>query len=353
MTGRNRILVTGATGLVGSHLVRALLERGDDVVATLRRSSDTSSVDPLRGHPGLRVLPADLSDGRGFGEALDGVDAVVHTAAAVDAYGSRSEIRATNVDGTRALLEASIAAGVRHFLHLGSLSVIAGRRDQYALNESAPLRRCGEAYADSKLDAERLVMAEAPQRRIAVTTLRPGFIYGPGERAWMPRLIEALAAGKVRLIHGGRKETNVIYVGNLCRAITAAILNPAAYGQVYNLTDGQHVTKKQLFDAICEGLALPKPTRSVPAPLARAVSELVSLFAPALPLAAQKKLARFSRAAYRLSAINQGIDVSKAERELGYTDRVAFAEAMAETLRSFRRAESEARAPRLAVRRAV
>jgi nucleoside-diphosphate-sugar epimerase len=96
------------------------------------------------------------------------------------------------------------------------------------------------------------------------------------------------------------------------------------------------VTKKQLFDAVCEGLGFAKPTRSAPAPLAHAVSELVSLIAPALPRAAQRKLARFSRAAYRLSAVDQGVDVSKAERELGYRDRIPFAVGMAETLRWFR-----------------
>ncbi len=327
------VCVTGATGLVGLELVRRLAGKGYRITAVVRPTSDRSSLSGLAGN--LTIVGCQLTDAATLKAAMAGHDVVVHAAGSVDVMGSREEIFAVNVGGSRAALEAAISAGVKQFVHISSLSVITGQDDQYAVGEDAPLRCCGEPYADSKVEAEKLVMAEAYRGRIAVTALRPGFIYGPRERAWLPRLIESLASGKAVLIDGGRKETNVIYIGNLCRAIEASLLNERCYGKVYNLTDGQKVTKKQLFDAICDGLGLPRVTRSIPQPVARLACEVVSRVAPLLPPASRGKLSRFSRAAFRLAGVNQGFDISRAERDLDYTERTPFAAGMAETLPYF------------------
>jgi nucleoside-diphosphate-sugar epimerase len=177
-------------------------------------------------------------------------------------------------------------------------------------------------------------MTEAPT--IRVTSLRPGFIYGPREKSWMPRLITNIKNGKAMLIDGGKRETNVIYIGNLCRAVENSILNSAAFGQVFNLTDGQKISKKQLFDAIADGMGLPRVTKSVPRPLAKLAFAVVSAFVPGMPPEKQQKFSRFSPGAYRLAAVNQGFSVAKAEKELNYTDRIPFDEGMSRTLEYFR-----------------
>ena len=330
------VLVTGATGLVGSHVVAHLAELGHRVTALVRPTSDTRALEPLAGTGRIRIARAELDDRAALLAAMAGADVVVHAAGMVDPLGRADEIRAVNVEGTRACLEAAEASGVTQFVHISSLSVITGQRDQFGVDERAPIRHSGETYADSKADAEILVMRERPGQRLYVTALRPGFIYGPGERAWLPRLVESLAAGRVALVDGGTKETNVIFVGNLCRAVALSLLNPRAYGQAFNLTDGQRVTKKELFDAVADGLGLPRPTRVVPARAARLVCEAVSTVAPFLPLATRRKLARFSRAAFRLVGVNQGFAIGKAERGLGYVDRIPFAEGMRRTLASHR-----------------
>lgn len=218
---------------------------------------------------------------------------------------------------------------------MSSLSVVTGQGDQYDVTESAPYRYCKEAYADSKIDAEKLVMSYSGMGDMAVTALRPGFIYGPGERAWMPRLIGNIQAGRAALIDGGGKDTNVIYIGNLCQAVCLAVMNPQSWGQVYNLTDGQKISKKLLFDTIADGLSLPRVRRSVPALPVKVISEVVSTVAPVLPGSIRAKLARFSRAAFRLAGVNQGFSIAKAENELKYVNRIPFAEGMSKTLRSF------------------
>jgi nucleoside-diphosphate-sugar epimerase len=330
-----KVLVTGATGLVGYHAVAHLLKKNIEVVALTRPTSNTSSLAALSSKGNLSLTACALTDRDALTQAMSGVDVVVHCAGAVDPHAKRQDIYAVNVDGTASALSAAIAAGVKQFIHISSLSVITCQQDQYMVDESAKLRHCSEAYADSKVDAELTVQKQGALSQTATTILRPGFIYGPGERAWLPRLIDSLAQGKVMLIDGGAKETNVIYVENLSRAIELALLNEKAYHQVFNLTDGRTPSKKQLFDTICDCLNLPRPTKKVPGFVARAACDLVSAIAPSLPEGPRQKLSRFSRAAYRLAGINQGFDIGKAERELGYTDRIPFAEGMAATLRSY------------------
>ena len=148
----------------------------------------------------------------------------------------------------------------------------------------------------------------------------------------MPRLIQAIKSGTAVLVGDGHKQTNVIYVGNLCRAIELAMLNRAAYGQVYNLTDGEVVTKKDLFDAVCDGLRMPRIERRISTVAARFLVEASSLIAPVAPGYLKILCSQYSRAGFRLVAINQGFDISKAERELNYLDRIPFAMAMSQTL---------------------
>lgn len=329
-----KVAVTGATGLVGGHLVQFLADHDYDVIAIGRSKEKLSQFNS----PRIEVRIADIEDQEAVSKAISGAEVVVHSAATVDPYGSRESIFATNVGGTKKLLEAAKAQNVKHFLYVSSLSVITGQGDLYNVDESEPLKPCGESYADSKVEAERLVMAEkeSPQSPIKVTSLRPGFIYGPGERAWMPRLINSIATGKAMLIDGGKKETNVIYVENLSRAIMSAILNEKAYGQVYNLTDGQKISKKELFDAIADNLNLPRVKKVVPGVAAKLFCEVVSTVAPMMGTDTQRKLARFSRAAFRLAGVNQGFSIAKAERELNYVDRVPFQTGISKTLVTFK-----------------
>jgi len=340
--GKPRIAITGATGLVGSHAVEHFVKAGYPVVALVRGPGSAEHLIELNNSQEgaqLKLVQATLNDSDSLRQAFNEVDIVIHAAGTVNPYGARDQIFATNVGGTKNTLAAAKLAHVQQFIFISSLSVITGQGDQFDVDESAPLRPCGEPYADSKIEAEKTVMAEAAN--INVTSLRPGFIYGPRERSWMPRLIANIKNGKAMLIDGGGRETNVIYVGNLCRAIEATVLNTRAFRQVYNLTDGQKTTKKQLFDAIADGLGLPRVTKSVPRPVARLACQVVSSIAPMLSPDSQQKLSRFSRGAFRLAAVNQGFNIGKAEKDLRYTDRIPFSEGMALTLEFFKAAQAQ------------
>lgn len=328
-----KVLVTGASGMVGYHLCKYLIQQGNSVIALVRKTSATDGLSDLKKLGDCQVVQVELFDQQELATKMQGVDVVIHAAGCVDPLGNREYIRKVNVEGTQSVLQAAISAKVKQFIYISSLSVITGQEDQYNVGEDAPLRKCGEPYADSKVEAETLVMQAFG--KINVVALRPGFIYGPQERSWMPRLINSIAKRKAALIDGGTKETNVIYVENLCQATAGAIMNTKAYGQVYNLTDGQKVTKKELFDAIATELNLPKVEKVLPSAIARPFCETISALAPIMPVGLQKHLSRYSRAAYRLAGVNQGFSCAKAERDLDYTKRISFTDGMKATLKSF------------------
>ena len=333
-----KVFVTGASGLVGLQLIKLLNDSHIPIVAAVRA---TTKIGPLldevaRSSGRLKIVTTELSDEGGLSTAMSGCDVVVHAAATIDPNGQGKELRKVNVDGTRHVLNAAIHCGVKHFIHISSLSVITGEDDQFKVTEDEPLRRCREPYANSKIDAEEIVMAQVNGGTINVTALRPGFIYGPNEQAWMPRLIDALKKRRALIIGDGSKETNVIYVENLCRAIRLAMLNPVAYGQVYNLTDGERITKKELFDAIADGSGVPRASIHVSESIAKLLCEISSTLAPHAPPIMQSLLARYSRPAYRLAAVNQGFDIAKAERELKYVQRIPFREGMSRTLSAWK-----------------
>lgn len=336
------VAITGAGGLVGSFLFKYLANEGYAVRGIVRTPNQPQHLYDFQktysGTEKVSIEIADVSDVASLKHALAGVDVVVHAAGNVNPFGKREEIFATNVDGTRTVLQAALDVGLKQFIHVSSLSVITGQGDQYNVDEKAPRHLCGENYADSKVEAEKAVSSFAAahsESKFETTVVRPGFIYGPYERTWMPRLIESIKTRKAALIDGGKKQTNVIYVGNLCVAIKNAILNEAAYGQVYNLTDAETVTKKDLFDAIADGLKLPRVTKVIPGFIAQGFCELISTIAPSLSPNTQMKLARYSRAAYRLAGLNQGFNIDKARKELNYNQCTPFAQAMAETLKNF------------------
>src|SRR5262249_3314069 len=111
----------------------------------------------------------------------------------------------------------------------------------------------------TKVEAEKLALKYQREQQVPVVVLRPGFIYGPRDRTVLPRLVDTIRKGKFRWLGGGRKALNCIYVGNLVDAIFLAVDKPQAVGQIFNLTDGELVSKRRFIESLITGLNLPKP----------------------------------------------------------------------------------------------
>jgi nucleoside-diphosphate-sugar epimerase len=325
----SRYLITGATGFVGGHLAEACAARGLAVTTIARATSDTALLERL----GAKVEPGDLTDPAVVRRALVGVDAVVHCAAKVGDWGAVEQYRAVNVEALRRLLEACKGLPLERFVHLSSLGVYAARH-HYGTDESEPLpARHMDGYTQTKVEAEQVALQFYRDHHVPVVVLRPGFIYGPRDRTVLPRLIDSLRNGEMRYIGGGKRALNTIYVGNLVDAIFLAVERAQAVGQVFNLTDGELVSKRQFIDAIADGMGLPRPTRSVPLFVARIAAGIMERRArrrgdPAPP--------RLTQARLKFLGLNLDYSIAKARRELGYQPRVPFAKAMEQTMAWYR-----------------
>jgi nucleoside-diphosphate-sugar epimerase len=326
-----RYLITGATGFVGGHLAEACATRGIAVSTIARLGSDTAR---LEGQ-GAAIHRGDLTDAAIVRTALEGADVVVHCAAKVGDWGPVDDYRAVNVEGLRGLLEACRNRPLRRFVHLSSLGVYAARH-HYGTTEDEPLpARHMDGYTQTKVEAEQLALGYYCDHRVPVVVLRPGFVYGPRDRTVLPRMIQTLREGQMRYLGGGKRALNTIYVGNLVDAIFLAAeqKGDGVLGNVYNLTDGEPVTKRQFIDAIADGMRLPRPTRSLPLWLARLLAWTMERKARR---SGASKPPRLTQARLKLLGLNLDFDISRARRDLGYAPRFHFEQAMQETMARYR-----------------
>lgn len=317
------VLVTGATGFVGSHVAEVLARRGDTVRALARPGADTALLEKL----GVRIVRGDLSDPASLPPAVAGVDVVVHCAAKVGDWGPVDGYRRVNVEGLRALLDAVLGRPLHRFVHVSSLGVYEARH-HYQTDETEPLPdKHIDGYTQSKVEAERLVLQYHRKQQVPVTILRPGFVYGPRDRGVLPRLAGRLKDESVLYIARGKYALNTTFVGNLADAVLLAIDRPEAVGEVFNITDGEFVSKRRFFEAVADGLGLKRPPKfpSVPVWLARIMANWrESVYRkknkPHPP--------RITQAQLKFAGLNLDFSIAKARTKLGYSPRVLFDEGM-------------------------
>jgi nucleoside-diphosphate-sugar epimerase len=321
-----KYLLTGATGFVGSHLAQACQRRGLAAVTIARRTSDLRWPKQF----GCEIVEGDMTDPATIRKAMEGVGVVVHSAAKVGDWGPVEDYRLVNVQATALLLEEAKARKVDRFVHMSSLGVYAAR-DHFGTDETEqPPERHVDGYTQTKMEAEKVVAGYHSAYGVPTVILRPGFVYGTRDRTVLPKLLENLAAGKVRYLGSGQQQMNTVHVENIVDAVFLAIENPQAVGQIYNLTDDEVVTKKQFMETVAEAAGLPKPTRHVPlgvAKLLARVMERVARFRKA------KQAPLITQARIKFLGLNLGYSCEKIKRELGYRPRVKFAEGMPEAVR--------------------
>ncbi len=321
-----RYLVTGATGFIGGHVAEALVQRNRAVCTIARPSSDTGLLEEL----GVAIHRGDLTDPRVVRDALADVEVVIHCAAKVGDWGPVEEYRAVNVEGLRHLLDAAKGQALSRFIHLSSLGVYAARH-HYGTDESEPLpKKHADGYSQSKVEAEQLALSYYRDLGVPVVVLRPGFVYGPRDRTVMPRLLANLRAGTVRYPGArGRRALNTIFVGNLVQAVLLALENERAVGQVYNLTDGEFVSKRRFIEYVADSMGLPRPWRAPPLWLARILTWGCETWAK---VRGAKEAPLFTKARLKFMGLNLDFSIEKAKRELGYQPRTSFDDAMYETM---------------------
>ncbi len=310
-TSSKTIFLTGATGLVGSHVAEEALRRGHTVRALVRASSDTSFLDRL----GVEKVNGDLADADALRRGVAGADWVINAAAKVGDWGPIEEFRRLNVDAFRLLLDAASDAKVSRFVHVSSLGVYEGR-DHFDTDETVPTAaQALDGYTRSKVEAEALALTYVKDRGLPLAVVRPGFIYGERDRTVLPKLLGSLRSGIFRYFGSGDQALNCIYVKNLVHAIFLAAESPVAVGEVFNVTDGVRVSKKEFVGTVATLAGLKPPKRHIPLWLARFAATMMERRALRKGSTTPPLV---NKARYKFLGLNLDFSIAKARRLLGY-----------------------------------
>lgn len=259
------VAVTGATGFIGRHVTADLLARGFEVRAIVRPESAHAAP------AGASLVRVPL-DAAALREAFTGADTVVHLAGVVSAL-RPSAYAAVNVEGTRAVAQAAQAAGAR-LVHVSSLaaagpaSAASPRREDDAPSPRTP-------YGCSKLEGEHVVMATPGLRWII---LRPGVVYGPGDRALLP-LFKLAALGLLPLVGRADAAYTFVHVRDVVRTVAAAA-DAAADGEILFVGHSHPVTTREILDGIRLAVGRPAMVIPIPQPFTRVAAAACDLIAP-------------------------------------------------------------------------
>jgi len=266
-----KVLVTGAGGFLGRRVVAALAAAGHEVRAMVRPGRDARS---LGFAPGVEIAVADLRHATDLDRALDGIDAVVHLAAAMS--GSDAIRFSDTVVGTERLFDAMAKASARRVVLCSSFSVYDWTLARGDVDESLPLRErpyeCG-GYASAKVWQERLARRRASEHGWELTILRPGFVWGAGNEC--PDDTYGRSVGDAHLVFGPLRRPALVHVDNCADCVRAALDSPESAGAEINVIDADDVTAwRFLGDHLAQsgraGFRVPVP-RSVAAALAWAI----------------------------------------------------------------------------------
>jgi nucleoside-diphosphate-sugar epimerase len=316
------VLVTGATGFLGRHLTRALLDRGVSVRILAR--NPVAAEELVRS--GAELCPGDLRDADEISHACAGMEAVVHAGAFSAPWGPEADFHAVNVGGTENVLAGCRRHGVRRVVHISSPSVVFDGRDQINAPETVPYpRRFASVYSLTKKLAEDRVSSASESLQTVI--LRPKAIFGPGDTSLVPAVLNAARAGRLPQIGSGQNRVDLTYVGNVVHGIQLALQAPGAAGGTYTLTNGEPILVWEVIRRVLESAGCEARLRRLPYPAAWSAAALME--ARARLTGQYPLLTRYSVA---ILARTQTYDLTAARRDLGYEPIVPLEEGIQRTL---------------------
>lgn len=324
-------LVTGATGLLGMHVVKRLQDEGWQVRALVRDAARAG----LLSRADVTLATGDVLEPTGFSRAARGCDVVFHTAAVITPRGGWEAFRRPNVEGTRNAIGAASAAKAR-LVHVSSVAVY-GAGDRYAADgrrtdETAPPGHIadGEYYARSKRESEDLVFEAQRSGALWATAVRPAVIYGPYDRQFVPRLARLLRRGIAPVISGGRNTFAVVHAANVAAGMVLAAGHDEANGKAYNLANDHDVSVAEFYRLAAEGMNRSVRIVSVPLFVARAA---MGAFRSIAPMIVGDRFNAVTAGSLDFLARDNPFSSERARRELGWDPLLRPDQAIADAFR--------------------
>ncbi|HYB59354.1 MAG TPA: NAD-dependent epimerase/dehydratase family protein [Candidatus Acidoferrales bacterium] len=307
------VLVTGATGLLGSHLITELLLRREQIRALVLPSESAEKLT----RAGVEVVRGDITDVSTLAPAVKEIDIVFHLAGMMGVYRPLAEYRLVNVAGSENLYKAALATGVRRFIHTSSHTVYGLGHGRFLTEEDALLPD-PDPYSISKAEGDHLIRRLMHTSPMETVIIRPGTFFGPGDRLHFGRMAQKVKDGKGVIIGRGHNALPFCYVTDVVQGFLLAADHPNAPGEVFNISNDRPLTQQEMYNAIADSVDGKRPTRHLP-------------YYPTYygSIIAEKVVARITRTkpvVTQLGVMMFGADtrhsIEKARRELGYAPQV-------------------------------
>ncbi len=308
-----RVLVTGATSMIGRNAVEELLRRGHSVNVLQRGNTDLP----------VTVFRGDIRDAAIVRSAVEGCDVVVHAAARVGLVGSYDDFYETNVVGTGNILNVAVESGCRGVVYLSSPSVSYSTTPVEGVASPPARDDVLGFYSQTKSVAERNVINDS---RIATVALRPHLVWGPGDTQLVGRIVERARAGRLVLVNKGKAVVDSTYVDNVGEAIACAVerigVVESLNGRALVVSNGEPRTVAQLVESICDAYNISCEPKSVGLRAAVILGSIIEALFKLRPNS-EPPLTRFT--AYQLG-ISHWFDISETKALLGWSPRVSLDE---------------------------
>jgi nucleoside-diphosphate-sugar epimerase len=318
-----QVLVTGASGFIGSHLVerclrdgwrvRALVRKGNPRIAELRRS-------------GVDVVEGDVRDDSAVDSAVKGCGLVFHAAAITSDWGPMKDFLDINVGGTRRICDAALRHGVGRLVHISSFECFPHYRLD-RIDEETPYAPRGASYADTKIGSSIEAWA-ASKRGLEVSMLHPVWVYGPRDRTLFPLLGDIIRRGM--MFYWSRNATmSLVYIDNLVDLCMLAANHPAAAGQAFLACDDEAISFEAFCTRLAEGIGAKPPSLHLPYGLVHGLAGAMEwtyklVKSPMRPL--------LTRQGVEVLSSRACVDVSRARTLLGWRSAVPQEEGIRRTL---------------------
>lgn len=317
--------MTGAGGFTGRALAKKLMKHGEDVVAFVRNANGCDDLEAL----GARIAVGDIKDKASCEKAIDGIGTVYHIAALFRKAGfPDSEYWNVNVEGTRNLLDASVASGVKKFVHCSTIGV-CGDISHPPADETAPYNP-GDIYQVTKMESEKLALSYAREGKLPVVVGRPASIYGPGDLRLL-KMFRMIEKGRFIVLGSGRPFFHLVYIDDLTDGFMLCAGSEKAIGEIFILAGEKYVELNGLFKIIADELGVKPPRLHLPAKPFQIMGTLMEKVC--IPLGIEPPIYRRRVDFFTKS---RAFKINKAKSLLGYSPRIDLRTGIERTIKWYR-----------------